>query len=154
MLRAAGDLPPAREAEHAARLAALRRRMQAQDLDLVLVSQPDNIFYLTGLDHWGYFVPHLLIVPIEGEPVLTTRAMEGVTIANQVRAARFVGHSDSETVADARAAGRWRRCRRPGASASRPGRRGFRTGWRSAWPSCSPAGSGSTSAASWTRCAG
>jgi Xaa-Pro dipeptidase len=100
-VRNAGAFPPVSDAEHAARLAALRRRMQAQNLDLVLVSQPDNIFYLTGLDHWGYFVPHLLIVPADGEPTLVTRAMEKVTIANQVRGARFVGHSDSETAADA-----------------------------------------------------
>jgi Xaa-Pro dipeptidase len=99
--RSAGSLPTVSDAEYAARLAALRRCMQAQDLDLALVSQPDNIFYLTGLDHWGYFAPHLLIVPAEGEPVLVTRAMEKVTIANQVRGTRFVGHSDSETAADA-----------------------------------------------------
>src|SRR3546814_6341952 len=50
---------------------------------------PENIFYLTGLDHWGYFAPHMLIVPLQGEVVLVTRAMERVTIANQVRNARF-----------------------------------------------------------------
>ena len=98
----AQDEPPAIEpAEHASRLAALRRYMAATDLDVALLSAPENIFYLTGLDHWGYFVPHLLIVPADEEPVLVTRAMEQVTVANQVRTARFVGHSDSETAADA-----------------------------------------------------
>lgn len=87
-------------AEYAARLAQVRSAMAARDLDLCLVSSPENIFYLTGLDHWGYFTPHLLIVPAAGELVLITRAMEAVTVANQVRNARFIGHSDSQTVAD------------------------------------------------------
>ncbi|HEX2527981.1 MAG TPA: Xaa-Pro peptidase family protein [Geminicoccus sp.] len=86
--------------EFAARLLAVRREMARRDLPLVLLSSPDNIFYLTGLDHWGYFAPHLLIVPAEGGLVLVTRAMEQVTIAAQVANARFAGHADSETVAD------------------------------------------------------
>ena len=74
--------------------------MMARDLDLCLVSTPENIFYLTGLDHWGYFVPHVLIVPQDGEMVLVTRQMERVTVANQVRHAAFQGYADHETAAD------------------------------------------------------
>jgi Xaa-Pro dipeptidase len=88
-------------AEYEARLAALRAGMAAQDVELLLLSSPENIFYLTGLDHWGYFAPHILMVPAAGALVLATRAMERVTVANQVRNARFEGHGDHETVADA-----------------------------------------------------
>ncbi|MGE5766585.1 MAG: M24 family metallopeptidase [Bacteroidota bacterium] len=83
------------------RLAALRAVMLERRLDAVLLSAPENIFYLTGLDHWGYFAPHLLVVPLQGEVVLVTRAMERVTVANQVRNARFEGHGDHETAAEA-----------------------------------------------------
>lgn len=83
------------------RVATLRARIVEQGLDAVLLSSPENIFYLTGLEHWGYFAPHLLLVPAAGEMVLATRAMERVTISNQVRNARFEGHADTETVADA-----------------------------------------------------
>lgn len=86
--------------EYDARLGALRAFMLERRLDAVLLSSPENIFYLTGLDHWGYFAPHMLVVPLQGEVVLVTRAMERVTIANQVRNARFEGHADHETVAD------------------------------------------------------
>lgn len=82
------------------RLTALREVMQARDIELALLSTPENIFYLTGLDHWGYFAPHLLIVPAEGEMVLVTRQMERVSIEKQVRNALFQGHTDSETAAD------------------------------------------------------
>jgi Xaa-Pro dipeptidase len=69
-------------------------------LDAALISTPENIFYLTGLDHWGYFAPHILIVPADGELVLVTRAMERVSIETYVRNARFEGHADTETAAD------------------------------------------------------
>ncbi len=88
------------EQEYAERLAAVRTRMVAEDIELCLISTPENIYYLTGLDHWGYFVPHVLIVPAEGELTLVTRDMERVTVANQVRNAWFAGHTDDETAAD------------------------------------------------------
>lgn len=82
------------------RLASVRKEMQARDVELVLLSTPENIFYLTGLDHWGYFAPHLLIVPLEGDMILVTRQMERVSIQKQVRNALFEGHADNETAAD------------------------------------------------------
>lgn len=88
-------------AEFDRRCDAVRQSMGERGVDMLLVSAPENIFYLTGLDHWGYFAPHVLVVPADGELVLVTRAMEKVTVANHVKNASFEGHSDSETVADA-----------------------------------------------------
>ena len=93
------DHPFPRE-ELDARLAAVRTRLAADDLDGIVISVPENIYYLTGLDHWGFFACHLLIVARDGEMVLTCRAMEGITVGNQVRNAVFLGHSDTEDVAD------------------------------------------------------
>ncbi|MRU15039.1 aminopeptidase P family protein [Roseovarius sp. A21] len=91
---------PFSDAELDRRLAATRRAMAARGLDIALLSAPENIFYLIGLDHWGYFAPHVLIVPAEGDMILITRQMEQVAIRNMVRNADFVGHSDSESAAD------------------------------------------------------
>lgn len=91
---------PFTDAELARRVTATRKEMAARELDLILLSSPENIFYLIGLDHWGYFAPTALIVPSEGELVLITRQMEHVVIRNQVRNARFIGHTDSESTAD------------------------------------------------------
>lgn len=91
---------PFTDEELSGRLAAVRAAMAERGLDMVLVSTPENIFYLTGLDHWGYFAPHLLVVPAEGDMVLVTRQMERVSIEKQVRNALFHGHADNETAAD------------------------------------------------------
>ncbi len=97
------DCNPFSKEEIAGRIERVRRALAGQKLDAAVFASPENVFYLTGLDHWGYFAPHLLIVPLDGMPVLVTRAMEAVTIANRVTAAEFRGHSDSETAADAAA---------------------------------------------------
>lgn len=91
---------PFTDAELDRRVAAVRGEMAARGIDIALLSSPENIFYLIGLDHWGYFAPHVLIVPAAGDMVLITRQMEQVAIRNMVRNAVFVGHSDSETAAD------------------------------------------------------
>ncbi|MEM7056603.1 MAG: Xaa-Pro peptidase family protein [Pseudomonadota bacterium] len=91
---------PFSSAEIQRRLTTLRGLIQARGLDAAIFCTPDNVFYLTGLDHWGYFAPHMLIIPAEGSPVLVTRDMEQVSIRNMVHTAEFRGHSDSETAAD------------------------------------------------------
>ena len=82
------------KAEYDARLAEVRRRMDAHGLRGLLVSAPENVFYLTGLDHQGYFAFELLVVPLEGSPVLVTRAMEQATVRDQVPWIVHFGYSD------------------------------------------------------------
>ena len=91
---------PFSDAEMERRLAATRQAMAERGVDIALLSSPENIFYLIGLDHWGYFAPHVLIVPATGDMTLITRQMEQVAIRNMVRNAEFSGHSDSESAAD------------------------------------------------------
>lgn len=91
---------PFSDAELARRIAAVRQQMATRELDMIMLSSPENIFYLIGLDHWGYFAPTVLIVPATGDLTLITRQMEHVVIRHQVRNANFIGHTDSETAAD------------------------------------------------------
>lgn len=83
--------------EYEARLRNVRQRMAECKLDACLISAPENIYYLTGLDHHGYFAYHLLIVPREGRLTLIARAMERITVENQVGSrVDFVGFADSD----------------------------------------------------------
>ena len=76
------------------RLQKVRQRMAEQGLQAALISAPENIFYLTGLDHLGYFAYHILILPRDGENILIARAMEHVTVETFVKNARFEGYAD------------------------------------------------------------
>jgi Xaa-Pro dipeptidase len=82
--------------EFDARRARVCAAMAAADLAGLVVATPENIFYLTGLDHQGFFALHLLIVTAAGEMTLIARAMERITVERQVTGARFVGYADNE----------------------------------------------------------
>ena len=82
------------------RLSNVRSQMVEANVDGVVITIPENIYYLTELDHWGFFACHLLVVPREGTMILVCRAMERITIENQVKNARFFGHADHEDPAD------------------------------------------------------
>jgi Xaa-Pro dipeptidase len=80
--------------EYGLRLGRVRKAMAERGLDALLVSAPENVYYLTGLDHQGYFAFHLLIVPLEGRPILVTRAMERATVHDLAPDVRHVGYTD------------------------------------------------------------
>lgn len=82
------------------RIRAVRAQMRQRELDAVLVMSPENIYYLLGLNHQGYFSFTLLVLPIEGAPVLVTRAMERATVRAQVRDCEHVVYDDEEDPAD------------------------------------------------------
>jgi len=82
------------------RLSNVRSQMVEANVDGVVITIPENIYYLTELDHWGFFACHLLVVSREGAMILVCRAMERITIENQVKNARFFGHADHEDPAD------------------------------------------------------
>ncbi len=87
--------------EYEQRLAVVRADMAEQHLDALLLVSPEDIYYLIGLSHQGYFAYTLLVVPREGRLFLVTRSMEMVTIAAQAPEVRHVGFADDQQPADA-----------------------------------------------------
>jgi Xaa-Pro dipeptidase len=80
--------------EYTRRLALARAEMDRRQLAAILVSSPENIYYLTGLDHQGFFAYHVLVLPLDGTPILVTRAMERAVVRDQVPHLRHIGFSD------------------------------------------------------------
>lgn len=62
--------------EYEQRLDALRQRMAYRRLDAVIITDPENLMYLTDYQTTGYSFFQCLVVPLEGEPFMITRAME------------------------------------------------------------------------------
>ena len=92
------DVFPRQELD--ARLANVRQCLARENLDGLVITAPENIYYLTGMDHWGFFAAHVLVMNANGEMALVCRAMEKITFDNQVRNARFYGHQDHEELSD------------------------------------------------------
>jgi Xaa-Pro dipeptidase len=61
--------------EYAARLDRVRHRMEAAGVEVLLTTVPENIVYLTGYSTLGYFTYQILILSLEQDPILLTRAI-------------------------------------------------------------------------------
>jgi Xaa-Pro dipeptidase len=62
--------------EYERRLTGLRERMEQRLLDAVVITDPENLMYLTDYQTSGYSFFQALVVPLEDEPFMITRAME------------------------------------------------------------------------------
>ena len=62
--------------EYERRVNELRARMAERLLDVVVITDPGNIMYLTDYQTTGYSYFQCIIVPLEGEPVMITRKLE------------------------------------------------------------------------------
>jgi Xaa-Pro dipeptidase len=92
------ETDPARffsQEEYDRRRARVRKAMSEEGLDACLIVSPENIYYLCGLDHMGYFAPQLLLVTLEGPPILITRAMERAVVRDQVPDVIHAGYEES-----------------------------------------------------------
>ena len=68
--------PEPRSTEYAARVEQVRGAMAEQSLTALVVTDPANLFYLTGYNAWSFYMPQCLIVPAAGAPHLFARAMD------------------------------------------------------------------------------
>jgi Xaa-Pro dipeptidase len=80
--------------EYAARVARVRAVMAERGLDACLITSPENVYYLCGLDHMGYFAFSPLLLPREGTPILVTRGMERAVVRDQTPDVIHVGYAD------------------------------------------------------------
>ncbi|TWS20849.1 aminopeptidase P family protein [Tsukamurella asaccharolytica] len=62
--------------EYERRLTELRERMDKRGLDAVVITDPENLMYLTDYQTTGYSFFQALVVPLDDDPVMITRAME------------------------------------------------------------------------------
>lgn len=62
--------------EYDARLTGVRARMARQGLSALLVTDPANLYYLTGYNAWSFYTPQVLFVPADGPMLFFTRAMD------------------------------------------------------------------------------
>ena len=63
-------------AEYDDRLRRTRAAMERAGLDLLVVSDPSNMHWLTGYDGWSFYVHQCVILPLAGEPFWYGRSMD------------------------------------------------------------------------------
>ncbi|MBX3686623.1 MAG: ectoine hydrolase DoeA [Rhodocyclaceae bacterium] len=68
---------PFERSEYAARLAKTRAAMAKKGVELLIVTDPANMNWLTGYDGWSFYVHQCVLVGLEGEPLWFGRGMDG-----------------------------------------------------------------------------
>lgn len=83
-------------AEYADRLAKTQAAMAQAGLDLLLVSDPSNMAWLTGYEGWSFYVHQCVVVPAAGEPIWYGRGQDANGAVRTVYMAedRIVGYPD------------------------------------------------------------
>ena len=76
--------------EYHRRIARTRQAMAAKGLDLIVVSDPSNMAWLTGYDGWSFYVHQAVLLGLEGEPVWWGRGMD----AQGARRTAFISHDN------------------------------------------------------------
>ena len=69
------DLIFSRE-EYAQRIAKARRAMERQGIELLIVTDPSNMAWLTGYDGWSFYVHQCVLLTHEGDPVWYGRSQD------------------------------------------------------------------------------
>ena len=68
---------PFERAEYAQRLARTRAAMAQRGVELLIVTDPANMNWLTGYDGWSFYVHQCVLVALDGEPLWFGRGMDG-----------------------------------------------------------------------------
>jgi ectoine hydrolase len=82
--------------EYAARIGKTRAAMASRGLDLLIVSDPSNMAWLTGYDGWSFYVHQCVLLTLDGDPVWFGRGQD----ANGARRTVFMGRDDIVGYAD------------------------------------------------------
>ncbi len=83
--------------EYEARLAGTRRAMQERDIDILIVTDPSNMAWLTGYDGWSFYVHQAVVITHSEEPIWWGRAMDALGALRTVIMAdeNVVGYDDT-----------------------------------------------------------
>src|SRR5699024_10711128 len=91
-------LPPGPSAaEFATRLERVRAAMADRSLSALLVTDPANLYYLTGYNAWSFYTPQCLVVPAARDLRLFARAMDADGAGNtcMLPAAQIEGYPEA-----------------------------------------------------------
>jgi Xaa-Pro dipeptidase len=85
------------EAEYLERLRNTKKRMTDAGIEVLIVSDPANMNYLTGYDGWSFYVPQTVVVSLEAEqPLWIGRGMDanGAKHTTFLKEDQIIGYPD------------------------------------------------------------
>ncbi|OXT02185.1 ectoine hydrolase DoeA [Notoacmeibacter marinus] len=82
--------------EYARRVAKTRTAMAAAGVDVIIVSDPSNMAWLTGYDGWSFYVHQCVVVGPDGDPVWFGRGQDanGARRTSWLTESNIIGYPD------------------------------------------------------------
>lgn len=83
--------------EYQNRILKTRREMQKAEIDLLVVSDPSNMNWLSGYDGWSFYTHQAILLSMEGEPIWWGRGMDalGAKLTVFMDEENIVGYDDT-----------------------------------------------------------
>ncbi|MEJ8474409.1 ectoine hydrolase DoeA [Roseibium algae] len=83
--------------EYRQRLVKTRRAMEIAGVDVIIVSDPSNMAWLTGYDGWSFYVHQCVVVGPDGDPVWFGRGQDanGAKRTSYLADANIIGYPDN-----------------------------------------------------------
>jgi ectoine hydrolase len=88
---------PFPESEYSERIENVRKCAAEKELDLLVVTDPKNICYLTGYDAYSFYVPQAYLLPVSGDdPVLVLRQQDvaGALWSTYLKNENIIGYGE------------------------------------------------------------
>jgi Xaa-Pro dipeptidase len=87
--------------EYRQRLAKVRKNMEKAGADVMLVTAPENIYYLLGYHTVGYFSFQVLIVALDRDPIMLARGLNTTQVESDSWIKDIEGYGDTDDPNDA-----------------------------------------------------
>ncbi|MGI9402618.1 MAG: aminopeptidase P family N-terminal domain-containing protein, partial [Rhizobiaceae bacterium] len=83
--------------EYEQRIEKTRRAMQARGIDLLIVSDPSNMNWLTGYDGWSFYVHQCVVLGLQDEPIWFGREQDanGAVRTCFMKPENLIGYPDN-----------------------------------------------------------
>lgn len=83
-------------AEYEDRISRTQAKMAADGIELLIVTDPANMCWLTGYDGWSFYVTQCVLVPVDDKPLWFGREMDvnGAKITSCLPFSRLIGYPD------------------------------------------------------------
>lgn len=91
-----GTPAPFDRAEYIERITRTRAAMERAGIEVLIISDPSNMSWLTGYDGWSFYVHQAVLLPLDEDPIWFGREMDanGAKRTVWMTSDRIVGYSD------------------------------------------------------------
>jgi len=83
-------MPAFEKEEYGIRISKVRKSMDEKNIEVLIVTDPSNMAWLTGYDGWSFYVHQCVVLSLDGEPFWYGRGMD----ANGAKLTVFMQHEN------------------------------------------------------------